>query len=308
METYLTMKTAAEIKQNKNNEFREHFGLGFINTVLSICGYCVASVPIGRNLMALKMGASDKIYLLLCAIILLIVFNALLNLLNQTPLFILKSFNLVVCLNLIDTRACYLYYKYNKAYFCMIMMCAIGMIIIDLSTCLGIILLLSLVQYFFMSYKYKLESCKNQLYYYEEIPMSKNECKELSGTAINDTDQNISKNSSESDNDDQTDSGDALQKDDGIQKTIPLVSPEKSDDKKSQISVDVQESLTEDTIDIKLGGSWLFAKETVINEIKAQKVTIKSKNIVLDFTKAVNYDIIYIKEYETLIEKIETNG
>ena len=50
----------------------------------------------------------------------------------------------------------------------MIMLLAFGMILMDLSTCLGIILVLSTAQYLYMSFTKKIESSNNKLSWIEK--------------------------------------------------------------------------------------------------------------------------------------------
>ena len=127
----------AELTVIKRSQKRlEIVGLGLANLVAGVFGILPLSLPIGRNLLALKAGATERYYLVLSCF-LTVVFGFLIwPLMEYLPMITVSIFNAALGMQLLDPEVFGNYWKFSPKYasiFSLILLCCF---FVDVTFCM----------------------------------------------------------------------------------------------------------------------------------------------------------------------------
>ena len=94
----------------------ELISLGLINIFLSLLGLFPVSIPMGRNLLALKTGVNNKIFHLLSAILLFLFAFSLWPIMKYLPILTISILNASLGIMIIDYYTMGLYILKSPRY------------------------------------------------------------------------------------------------------------------------------------------------------------------------------------------------
>ena len=116
LECSVTMKLSESILQVRGKKRLEILGVGFCNILAGIFGILPFSLPIGRNLLALRSGASNRTYLLLSAFFTFFFGWVVWNYMQFLPIICISIFNASLGILLIDGEFFMQYWIYSPKY------------------------------------------------------------------------------------------------------------------------------------------------------------------------------------------------
>lgn len=133
LEGSITMKLSELIMVKKINKQLEFVGLALSNFLSGVFGILPMSIPIGRNLLALRSGASHRAYLLLAAFLVVLFGFIIWPFMKSLPMITVSVFNASLGVLLIDTELFYNYWRFSPKYAVVFTLVIISSFFLDLT-------------------------------------------------------------------------------------------------------------------------------------------------------------------------------
>lgn len=147
LECSVTMKLSESILQIRGKKRLEILGVGFCNILAGILGILPFSLPIGRNLLALRSGASNRTYLLLTALFTFFFGWVVWSYMQFLPIICISIFNASLGILLIDAEFFMQYWIYCPKYALVFTAIVICCFFTDLVICMIFAWILFFVMY-----------------------------------------------------------------------------------------------------------------------------------------------------------------
>lgn len=147
LEGSITMKLSELIMVKKINKQLEFVGLALSNFLAGVFGILPMSIPIGRNLLALRSGASHRIYLLISAFFVVLFGFIIWPYMKSLPMITVSVFNASLGVLLIDTELFHNYWRFSPKYAIVFTLVILSCFFLDLAFCMIFSWLFFLVLY-----------------------------------------------------------------------------------------------------------------------------------------------------------------
>ena len=281
LETSISMKLSEAILMIRGKKKLEVLGLAISNFIAGIFGVLPLSLPIGRNLLALRSGASSRVYLLIACVLSILFGWIIWPWMKFLPLITVSVFNASLGVLLIDSQVFYNYWKFNPKYAIIFTLIILSCFFVDLVFCMILSWMFFLALYMQMpnSEAYALASLEQFQTQVESFSLSIS--KNLNNTKLN---LGYSEQSGFS------------QEEEEQQKLV------EDEGKKSDEVKELVEKIKNDGVLYELKGrfNFLFYRTHVANLRHLDK-----KYVVVDFSYIFGDDIEFIQEYCSFINKLE---
>lgn len=136
LETSISMKLSEAILKRRGKKRLEIVGLAISNFIAGITGLLPLSLPIGRNLLALRSGATSRVYLLIACLFTIIFGWVVWPYMKFLPLITVSIFNASLGILLMDSRLFNNYWLYNPKYAIIFSLIVISCFFVDLVFCM----------------------------------------------------------------------------------------------------------------------------------------------------------------------------
>ena len=136
LESSVTMRLGELILIKRSQKRLEIVGIAVSNFIAGVFGILPLSLPIGRNLLALRSGATKRYYLLLSCF-LTVVFGWLIwPYMKYLPMITVSIFNASLGVMLLDTKTFHNYWKFSPKYALVFTLIIVSCFFIDLTFCM----------------------------------------------------------------------------------------------------------------------------------------------------------------------------
>lgn len=281
LECSISMKLSEAILKRRGKKRLEIVGLAISNFIAGIAGILPLSLPIGRNLLALRSGATNRVYLLISCVFTVFFGWIVWPYMKFLPFITVSIFNASLGILLMDSRLFNNYWMYNPKYAIIFTLIVVSCFFVDLVFCM----ILSWL--FFLAFYMQMPS--EEAYTLGDVNQFENRVQvylENSAKNLLNLKKNLAKDSIFRNSDEQ-------------EETETLVQSAITQEDKPVDNIVTK--IKSDCVLYELRGrfNFLFYRTHVAN-LKH----IDRKHVVLDFTYIFSNDIEFIQEYYSFIRKL----
>lgn len=274
LETSISMKLSESILKRRGKKRLEIVGLAISNFIAGIAGLLPLSLPIGRNLLALRSGATHRIYLIIACVLTIFFGWVIWPYMKFLPLITVSIFNASLGILLMDSRLFNNYWIYNPKYAIIFTLIVVSCFFVDLVFCM----ILSWL--FFLAFYMQMPS--DEAYSLGDLSQFENMVESYSKISSNSL-LNLKKNLGEGE----------LEDDDEENETLVNSKVEGKENIVSKIKSDAV------LYELKGRFNFLFYRTHVANLRHLDK-----KYVILDFSYIFSNDVEFIQEYFSFIRKL----